>query len=385
MVISPKFQRYEDIAMGNSLEEHFRNLNDPRKSTWLQLHELRDILIIAICATIGGADSFEDIAAFGRAKLDWFKKFLNLRNGIPSHDTFNRVFERLDSKNFKDCFLSWVNAICKLTVGEIVAIDGKTIRGSRSSSEKPLHIVSAWANENQMVLGQLATDEKSNEITAIPKLLEMLELKGCIVTIDAMGCQKEIAKKITEKEADYVLGLKGNQGTMHDDVKMQFEGAAEAMLTQKTADYFEDVSGDHGRIETRKYWITSDIDWLSNKDAWQGLKSVGIVQSTREVGDKVSTERRYFLTSLDADAKLFAKAVRGHWGVENSLHWSLDVTFKEDACKVKGNAAQNLSHLRHIALNLLKSDTSKGSIRGKRLKAGWDNDFLGKILKTQIL
>lgn len=371
--------------MGGSLEDHFSCLKDPRKHTWLQLHSLRDILIIGICATIGGSDSFEDMAAFGKAKIDWFRGFLDLPHGIPSHDTFNRVFAKLDCKAFNECFLSWVRAVCELTNGTVVAIDGKTLRGSRSGANKPLHIISAWATDNQIVLGQLATEEKSNEITAIPKLLEMLDLANCIITIDAMGCQKEITKKIVEKGADFVIGLKGNQGTMYEEVKMQFEGAAESVLMGKTKDYFEDVNGDHGRIETRKYWITDDLDWLSQKEAWTGLTSIGIVQSTREIADKTSTERRYFLTSLSPDAKIFAAAARGHWGVENSLHWSLDVTFKEDACRVKGNAAQNFSHLRHIALNLLKADKSKGSIRGKRLRAGWDNEFLGNIMKTQVL
>jgi len=371
--------------VGNTLDDHFSALKDPRKNSWLQLHSLRDILLIGICATVGGADSFADMAAFGRSKIDWFRGFLDLPHGIPSHDTFNRVFDKLDCKAFKECFLSWIKAVCELTHGEIVAIDGKTLRGSRSGSNKPLHIVSAWANDNQMILGQLATEEKSNEITAIPKLLEMLELANCIVTIDAMGCQKEIAKKIIEKDADYVLGLKGNQGTMHEEVKMQFEGATEEVLTAKTNDYFEDVCGDHGRIETRKYWITDDLEYLSNKDHWIGLRSIGIVQSTREIGEKKSIERRFFLSSLDPNAKAFASAARGHWGIENSLHWTLDVTFKEDACRVKGGAAQNLSHLRHVALNILKANTSKGSIRGKRLRAGWDNRFLSKIMKEQVL
>ena len=370
---------------GNTLDEHFSSLLDPRKNSWLQLHSLRDILVIGVCATIGGADSFEDMAAFGRAKKDWFQGFLDLPNGIPSHDTFNRVFEKLDCLKFKECFISWVQSICELTHGEIIAIDGKTLRGSRGKDGKPLHIVSAWANSNQLVLGQLATEQKSNEITAIPKLLEMLDLSNCIVTIDAMGCQKEIAKKIIDGNADYTLGLKGNHGIMFDEVKQHYDGATETILTKKTSDFFETVDGDHGRIETRKYWISDDIDWLSNKENWPGLKSIGIAQSTREIGDKISFERRYFLCSIAPDAAIFANAVRSHWGIENTLHWSLDVTFKEDACKVKGNAAQNLSHLRHIALNILKSDSSRGSIRGKRLKAGWDINFLGKLLKNHIL
>ena len=368
-----------------SIEEHFREMTDPRINVWLQAHSLHDILILSICAIIAGADSFVEIAEFGKAKEDWFKTMLTLEHGIPSHDTFNRVFARLDPAEFKECFLSWTKAISDLTDGEIIAIDGKTLRGSRGQDTKPIHVVSAFATTNQLVLGQLATEEKSNEITAIPKLLDMLMISNCIVTIDAMGCQKAIVKKIISKEADYVIGLKGNQETMHEEVKQQFDGASEQLLTERTNDYLETVDGDHGRIETRKYWITDDIDWLSNKDQWTGLKSIGIVESKREMGDKTSIERRYFIGSIEADSNLLASAVRGHWGVENTLHWSLDVTFNEDACQVKGNAAQNLSHLRHIALNILKAEPSKGSIRVKRKKAGWKNSYLGNILQAQIL
>lgn len=370
---------------GNSLEEHVSSVPDPRKNFWLQRHSLRDILLISICATIGGADTFEDIAAFGRAKLDWFKDFLDLPNGIPSHDTFNRMFERLDHAAFKECFLSWVNGVCELCSGEVIAIDGKTMRGSGGAAHKALHVVSAWACSNGLVIGQKATEEKSNEITAIPRLLELIKVKGCIVTIDAMGCQKEIAEKIIDSEGDYVLSLKGNQGSLHEDIKLNFEGVREEVLHEKTSDHHSSVDANHGRIETRKYWITDDIDWLVQKEDWPGLKSVGIVESQREINGETSTERRYFISSISPDAKVFANAVRSHWLVENSLHWMLDVTFNEDRNRVKGQAALNLGQLRHFALNILKSDKSKGSIAGKRKKAGWDNDFLKKLVENHVL
>ena len=370
---------------GISLEEHLSSVPDPRKNFWLQRHSLRDILLIAVCATIGGADTFEDIAAFGRAKLDWFKEFLELPNGIPSHDTFNRVFEYLDHDRFKKSFLSWVQSICKLYEGEVIAIDGKTMCASGDSAHKALHVISAWACGNSLVIGQKATEEKSNEITAIPKLLDMIKIKGCIVTIDAMGCQKEIAKHVMEKEADYVLSLKGNQGTLHENIKLNFDDVREEVLHKKTTDFHSSVDADHGRVETRKYWISDDIDWLEQKKNWPGLKSVGIVESRREINGTVATERRYFISSLAPNAKVFANAVRSHWLVENSLHWSMDVTFDEDRNRVKGQAGLNLGQLRHFALNILKTDKTKGSIRGKRKKAGWDNSFLKKLLENHVL
>ena len=370
---------------GRPLDEYFAAIPDPRTNHWLQRHSLRDILLISVCANIGGADTFEEIAAFGRAKIDWFKEFLDLPNGVPSHDTFNRVFNHLDHDRFKECFLSWVSDVCRLCEGEVIAIDGKTMRASGGKAHKALHVVSAWACSNGLVIGQKATEEKSNEITAIPKLLEMIKVKGCIVTMDAMGCQKEIAKKIIEDESDYVLSLKGNQGSLHQDIKLNFDEVLPDVLNQKTSDNYETVDADHGRIETRRYWISDDIDWLDQKNDWPGLRSVGIVESRRETDDKISVERRYFITSIAANAKIFANAVRSHWGVENSLHWSLDVTFNEDRNTVKGQAALNLNQLRHLVLNILKQDKSKGSLKGKRRSAGWNNDYLKKLLENHVL
>lgn len=370
---------------GKTLDAHLCKISDPRNNYWLQKHSLRDILLIAICATIGGCDSFKDIADFGRAKESWFREFLDLPNGIPSHDTFNRVFERLDHLAFKECFLLWVKDVCMLCAGEIISIDGKTMRGSGGYANKALHVVSAWASKNGLVIGQQATEEKSNEITAIPKLLELISVKGCIVTIDAMGCQKEIAQKIIEKEGDYVLSLKGNQGTLHEDIKLCFGGLRDEVLLEKTSDFFQTVDADHGRVETRKYWITDRIDWLSQKNDWPALTSVGIVESQREMNGKSTTERRYFIASIKPDAKVFADAVRSHWQVENSLHWVLDVTFGEDQNRTKGTAALNLRQLRHLVLNILKSDKTKNSIAGKRKMAGWSNEYLSKLLKNHIL
>ena len=368
-----------------SLEEHLSVISDPRKNAWLQRHSFRDILLIAVCASLGGADTFEDIASFGKAKIDWFREFLDLPNGIPSHDTFNRIFEILDHETFKKGFLSWVKEICNLCAGEVVAIDGKTMRGSAGHSNQALHVVSAWACSNGVVLGQKATEEKSNEITAIPKLLELIKVKGCIITIDAMGCQKDIATKIIEDECDYVLSLKGNQGTLHEDVKLQFGHVRDEVLDEITTDRHITIDADHGRVETRKYWITDDIDWLTKDSTWKGLKSIGIVDSQREINGKTSSERRFFISSLEPNAKTFSNAVRSHWHIENTLHWCLDVTFNEDRNRTKDRAALNLNQLRHIALNILKKDTSKGSINGKRKKAGWDHDFLKTLLENHVL
>lgn len=369
-----------------SISEHFGSLTDPRVER-TKLHRLMDIILIAVCAVISGADDWVDIEEYGEAKLEWLRGFLELPHGIPSHDTFGRVFSMIDPEQFGKCFLSWARAASQAISGQVVAIDGKSLRGSRdqANGRAAIHMVSAWATECRMVLGQVRTEDKSNEITAIPELIELLALKGCIVTIDAMGCQKEIASKLIGKGADYVLSLKGNQGTMHEEVRLFFEDAMDKGFGEFRAHYHESVDGDHGRVEVRRCWAVSQIEWLPEKAKWVGLKSIAMVESQRHIGSKVTTETRYFLSSLPGDAKRIAEAVRAHWAVENSLHWSLDVSFREDECRVrKDHAPQNLSVLRHMALSLLKNEkTCKRGVKAKRLRAGWDLDYLAKVLNVK--
>ncbi len=367
-----------------SIGEHFAALPDPRVDR-TKRHSLHDVLVIAICGVICGADDWVSIEQFGNDKKEWFRSFLSLPNGIPSHDTFGRIFAALNPKAFAECFTSWVSSLAELTDGEVVAIDGKTLRRSfdRASGKAAIHMVSAWATKNRMVLGQVKTDEKSNEITAIPRLLENLEIKGCIVTIDAMGCQKEIARKITAQKADYVFGLKGNQGVLHADVAAYFEEALKHDFENTIHDFFEEKGRGHGRTERRRIWCTNDLDWFAKRDHWQGLESIAMIESERTVGDKVSTERRYYISSLPGDnAKQVARAIRKHWGVENDLHWSLDVAFREDENRVrKDNGPENLAMLRHIAINLLKNEkTAKVGVKNKRLKAGWSEEYLLRVL-----
>ena len=369
----------------SSFQDHFASLSDPR--SWHapnQRHELIDILIISVCAVICGAEGWEDIEEYGHAQAEWFAEVLALPHGIPSHDTFRRVLSCLDPDELAQCFVSWTASLSDLSGGDIVAIDGKTLRHSfdRASSKAAIHMVSAWANRNRLVLAQVKVDDKSNEITAIPKLLKMLDLPGATVTIDAMGCQKEIAQVITEQGADYVLALKKNHSTLYDDVTLFLDDARGNDFAEIAHDYHETVDGDHGRIETRKYWITSAIDWLGATASWVNLHSLGLVESRRESGEKVEIERRYYLVSLPADGVRFSHAVRQHWGVENSLHWVLDVSFQEDACRIRRDkGAQTFSVLRHIALNLLKRESQhKRGIKARRKRAGWDREYLLQVL-----
>lgn len=367
-----------------SIKTHFSNIADPRELN--KRHQLIDILTIAICAVVCGANSWEHIEVFGQSKLDWFKDFLQLPHGIPSHDTFGRVFAQIDPDQFKRSFMSWVQAICQLSHGQVIAVDGKTLRRShdKSNCKSAIHMVSAWASANGLVLGQIKTDEKSNEITAIPELIKTLEIEGCIVTIDAMGCQKNIAKTIIDKGADYVLALKDNQGTLHDNVELFFQDYLSNAAHLPVCDFYQSTDGDHGRVEIRKYWTLSDINWLQGKECWQKLTTIGMVQRERHLGEDISLETSYYISSIENDAKRFSNAVRRHWSIENSLHWVLDVSFREDESRIrKEHAPENFAVLRHMALNLLKKETSlKKSIKSKQLRAGWDNNYLTKIFNV---
>ena len=367
-----------------SLSEHFSIIVDPRVDRTKE-HRLEDILMISLCGMLCGAESFVDFADFGRAKEEWLRTFLELPNGIPSHDTFTRVFAALDARQFSECFVNWTQSLRRSVAGEIVAIDGKTLRRShnRFKDKGAIHMVSAWARENGLVLGQVKVDEKSNEITAIPELLRRLELSGCIVTIDAMGAQKSIATEIINADADYVLALKGNHEILHEEIATYFEDARERNFKGIAHDFLETTEKGHGRIEIRRFWITDSIDWIADKPLWEGLRSIAMIESTRIIGDKTSTERRFFLCSLPPQAERFARAARGHWAIENQLHWCLDVCFNEDQSRARsGSQAQNLATLRHLALNLLKSDsTKKRGIKGKQLNASWDHSFLLSLLK----
>jgi predicted transposase YbfD/YdcC len=370
---------------GSTIIAHFASVTDPRIDH-TKRHQLLDLLTIALCAIICGADEWVAMEEFGNAKREWFDTFLDLPNGIPSHDTFGRVFAALDPDQFQQCFLAWVQQTVVRTEGEVIACDGKTVRRShdRGAGKAAIHMVSAWADANHLVLGQLAVEEKSNEITALPALLKLLLLKGCIVTIDAMGCQTEIAETIIDREADYVLALKENHDTLYHEVVHLFADARATDFGDYTHDAAETVDGGHGRVEIRRYWTISDPTTMAHVDPegqWAGLRALGMVEAERRVRGKVTHERRYYLTSL-VDATTFGRAVRAHWGIENRLHWVLDIAFREDESRARqGASAENLVVLRHIALNLLKKEqTAKVGIKNKRLKAGWDERYLLKVI-----
>ena len=354
---------------------------DPRVRATVD-HELPDILTIALCTILCGGDSFYDMEEFGEIRLAWLKTFLRLRHGAPKHDTYNRVFQALDPEQFGACLSRWTQSVRTVLGGEVVALDGKAVRRALNKGEDPRVIVSPWATTSGLLLGQRKVKNKSNEITVVPELLRALELAGCIVTADALHCQKNIAKEIKEADAEYVLALKGNQGTAFAEVKAFLDEAIERkethLVTLKTTDK------EHGRLEVRQYWQTEKLDWFADRKEWEGLQSVGVVEARRTMGGKESVERRYYLSSLSNDAARLAKAVRGHWGVENSLHWVLDVVFGEDNSRARsGYAAENLAATRRLAINLLRPDqTCKRSLKGKLMRAAIDPDYLKRILKS---
>lgn len=363
----------------NSLMDYLSALPDPRVDRTKE-HLLEDIVFITISAVICGADTWNDIEAYGDSKQEWLSGYLTLPNGIPRHDTFNRFFSALDSKAFERCFLDWVKSVAQLTDGEVVAIDGKTIRGSRDQGAKSaIHMISAWAGANKLVLGQVKTQEKSNEITAIPELLKVLELRGCLVTIDAMGCQTAIVEQIVKGGADYLIAVKGNQGQLEQDIE-------DTIRFCKPTSQDRQVDTGHGRVETRTCSVYTDLAHIQQPDRWIGLAAVVCVEAKRYVKSTQTenTEKRYYITSLPATAMYINQSVRAHWGIENSLHWVLDVAFREDQSRKRSeNAAENFSLLCRMALNLLKNEKStKRSVKGKRLDAGWNNDYLLKILKN---
>jgi predicted transposase YbfD/YdcC len=369
--------------LNSSLVDNFSKIKDPRMTNKCS-HNLIDILVIVVCASLCRFDeSWESIEDFGHLRKKWFNNFLELPNGIPSMDTMRRVFLLINPVEFQKCFYEWANNFREKISGETIAIDGKCSRGSRDDKlgKKAIHTVSAWANENQLVLGQVKVDEKSNEITAIPKLLELLDIAGCTVTIDAMGTQRKIAENIIDNKADYILGLKGNQGTLHKHVKSYINDQLNVEITDKNYQFKETSDTAHGRIEKRKFHLFSKIDWLKQRTDWKGFEAVGVVESTVERNKKISYERRFYITSLNCINK-FSKGVREHWGVENSLHWTLDVAFNEDkSTRKKGNSPANSTVLRHITLNLLKKEkTLKRSINTKRSHACMNLDYLEKVV-----
>ena len=368
---------------GYLLIKHFSNLEDPRDSTKAR-HKLLDMIAISVAAVICGADDRVSSAAFARAKEAWLRKFLDPSNGIPLHDTFGRVFSLLAPQAFEACFRAWVNAVRQAVPEEVVAIDGKSVRRShnRGAGLGALHMVSAWATANRVVPGQVSTEAKSNEITAIPRLLELLALKGCIVTIDAMGCQTKIAEQIIVAGGDHVLALKDNQGTLADEVEEAFIAADAKDYAGLDPQVVETTERDHGRVETCRYRTLGNLDGVPRSTLWQGLNMIGMVESQREVEGKTSTECHFYIGSIGTDAARFAGAVRGHWGIENDLHWSLDVSFREDESRLRDPRGRaNFVVLRHIALSRLKNDKrEKMGIKKKRLKAGWDDNYLSQLL-----
>jgi predicted transposase YbfD/YdcC len=364
--------------------EHFESLDDPRQSgkVWYPLDEM---LLLCLLAVLAGGESWVEIAEFGKAKLDFLRRYRPFENGTPSHDQLGDLFAALDAEAFQHCFIAWVTSLTKLGP-DIVAIDGKTLRRSyqEGGAKAPIHMISAWSARQRLVLGQAKVAEKSNEIIAIPDLLDLLTLKGATVTIDAMGCQKEIAKKIKDKEADYVLALKGNQGTLQQDVELFFAEQKARRFADTTISRHQTLEKSHGRIETRTYTAIGDIAWLQERHDWTGLKSIVMVESVREIiGLKTESETRFYISSLSADAERQGEAIRSHWGVENSHHWVMDMVFRDDECRIrKANAPANFATIKHIASNLMRRAAGKKSMRVKRRLAAWDDAYLAGLIEA---
>jgi predicted transposase YbfD/YdcC len=366
-----------------NIRTHFADLKDPRLER-TRLHNLMDILVIALCAVISGADGWLDIAAYGVAKYEWLQTFLELPNGIPSHDTFRRVFCLLEPAAFLECFQGWIEALSEELGIKRIAIDGKSLRRSfdRASGKAALHLVSAWATEQHLVLGQVAVDCKSNEITAMPKLLELLDISGAIVTIDAMGCQKDIAAKVRQGGGDYVLSVKDNQPHLLEDIQLCFEKGLDTAFAEMEHSYHEESYQGHGRVETHTVYTIVNPEGLRDWQQWKDLRTITLLISQRQEVDKELTEEvRYYIGSKAAKAKAYASYIRGHWGIENGQHWVLDVCFQEDQSRMRADhSPENMALLRRLALSLLKQHSSTGSVRGKRLQSGWNDQFLAEIL-----
>lgn len=360
---------------------HFKDLTDPRQQGKVE-YPLEEILLLCLLAVLAGAETMTDIALFGQKKLDLLRRFRPFAKGTPAHDHLGDILAVLDHEQFRRCFVAWVAALTGTPEG-VIAIDGKTARrsGQKRKGQPPIHMVSAFATRQRLVLGQVKVAEKSNEITAIPKLLEMLAIEGAIVTIDAMGCQREIAQKVVDKKADYLLALKGNQGTLREDVELFVAEQKAAGFKDTTISRETTVDGDHGRIETRTTTVIHDIAWLQKRHNWPGLKAVIVVESEREIGNKTERETRFYITSLALLASLLAPIVRSHWAIENALHWVLDVVFRDDECRLRtDHAPANFCTFKHMAQNLIRLAPSKASLRLKRKTAGWDDDFLASLI-----
>jgi predicted transposase YbfD/YdcC len=371
-----------------SITKHFASVRDPRTGNAKQ-HLLSEIIVIAICAAICGADTWVEVELWANANRKWLRTFLKLPKGIPSHDTFGRVFALLDAKEFRCCFLSWIRAVTKLTQGQIVAIDGKKLRRShdRSCGKKALIMVSAWATANGVVLGQLKVPAKSNEMKVIPELLKVLDLTGCIVTLDALNCQTKIAAQIKAQNADYILAVKENQGKLYADLKDLFAGCLAENFKQVPHGYHRTVNKGHGRIEIRECWTLSApeyLDYLRQRQQWSGLQTVAMVRAERRLPGKRTSAIRYYISSLAQDARRHLASVRKHWGIENGLHWILDIAFREDDSRMrKLNSPENFAMVRHVAHVLLKQEQSERvGIKAKRMKAAWDRDYLLKVLSV---
>ncbi len=369
--------QYQDIVFLS----HFKDLPDSRQAIKV-LYPLSEVLLLTLIAVLCGADSWVEIAKFGEKRRDFLRRFAPFENGTPSHDQLGDIFAVLDAEAFQTCFVDWASSLSGLA-GDVIAIDGKTLRRSykQSGRKGAIHMISAFSAGQRFVLGQRKVADKSNEITAIPQLLELLTLKGAIVTIDAMGCQRDIARKIKDKEADYVLALKGNQGTLREDVELFFEEQKARNFKDVDLDRFETVEKSHGRIETRTCTAIDDIGWLRQRHDWAGLTSIVAIRSIREFDGKEERETRYFISSLPADAEKLANAIRSHWAVENSLHWVMDMVFRDDECRIrKHNAPANFAVVKHIAANLLRATPGKESMRVKRKMTNWDDEFLQSVI-----